>query len=101
MEETIIKINEVEYKIKKSTRALLLFEELTGKSVYEVSENLTNLTKLFYCYVKACNRDIFKFTLDEFIDLIDDSADSIEIFNKYLIESAEKETPGNPKKKKA
>ncbi len=102
MNEANIKINGVEYKIKQSFRALMLFEEMTGKSVYQMDQTLNDVIKLFYCIIKANNRNIFNFSFDEFIDTIDDNPDSVELFNDYLLSTVEQPIEKDkPKKKRA
>lgn len=84
MKETKIKIGENEYKIKQSFRALLLFEELSGKDVSDIKDSVSDILKLFYCILKANNKDIFNYTFDEFIDLIDENYESVDLFSKFL-----------------
>lgn len=94
-----IKINETEYVVKKSYRSLLLFEETTGRGVDQIKENVSDLMTLFWCILKANNKDTFKFTFDEFIDLLDEYPDTVEVFNNYLLDEAKKVKPASPKKK--
>lgn len=98
MEEIKIKINDVEYILRNSTRALLKFEELTGKSVLLINENYTDTITLFYSMLYGANKNTFKYGLDEFIDVLDDNEGSIEVFNNYLISQAPVENKKKVKK---
>ena len=94
-----IKINNVEYTVKKSYRSLLLFEETTGRGVDKIRENVSDLMTLFWCMLKSNNRETFKFSFDEFIDLLDEYPETIEVFNDYLMEEAKKVEKTAGKKK--
>jgi hypothetical protein len=83
MDGIIIKIGEKNLKIKKSYRGLMLFEKVTGKGIFKMNESATDVITLFYCLVKANNKD-FDMNLDDFIDFMDDNEESIEVFMNYL-----------------
>lgn len=83
-EEITIRINNVDYKLKQSFRALMLVEKHIGKSVFAMDESLNNTVILFYYILQANNKNTFKFTLDEFIDLLDETPEAIEVFTEYL-----------------
>ena len=54
---------------------------------------------LFYCILKANNREIFQYSFDEFIDVIDEYPDNVEVFNNYLLGEAKKVEKSPTKKK--
>lgn len=83
MESIKIKIGAVEYQIRQSFRALMLFENLTGKPVSESKDSVNTLMLMFYCILKSNNKD-FEYSFETFVDLIDDNSDSIEVFSNYL-----------------
>ncbi len=91
MEMITLKISGVPYTIKKTFRSLLLFEQMTNKSINDSSENLTDIIVLFYCIVKASNKN-FEKTYDEFIDLIDEKPEILSEFSKYLLSLNEPST---------
>ena len=66
-----ITINNKSYQVRFSMRAIKLFEEMTGKSIKDVTGVWDNLQ---YCYytIKALNED-FDMTLEQFIDLLDEN----------------------------
>jgi hypothetical protein len=84
--ETQITISGNEYRIKKTYRSLLLFEELTGKGITEMQQSLKDLLQLFYCIVQANNT--IDFTFSEFVQMIDDEPQVMDVFNDYLVNSA-------------
>lgn len=94
-----IKIGDIEYTIKQSFRALMTFEKLTGKSVQELNETIEDVTTLFYAVLQANNRQTFKYTFDEFIDLLDEQADIFTVFTDFLQEQAAKIVADEVKKK--
>lgn len=98
MEKITIQIAGVDYVIKKSFRSLMLFEQLSKKNVDEIGESVTDLMMLFYCILKANNKH-FEFEFEDFIDLIDDNQDTMDIFSEY-IENQASEKQEQPQKKR-
>lgn len=73
-----IKINNQEYKIKQTIKALFLFEEITGKQ-FEIKTTLDNYL-YFYCLLLANNSDFMDW--DAFVDSLDNDPNIIvEITN--------------------
>lgn len=99
MKEIVIKINGVEYKVKQSFRSLMIFEELAKKKINDADDSITDIMRLFYAILKGCNKT-FTFTFDEYIDLMDDNQESLEMFVNYLQEQATGVVKEEPKKKK-
>jgi len=95
MNEIIIKIADVEYKVKKSYASLLKFEEITGRGINEMKDNVTDLLTLFYCILSAGNIH-FNYNFNEFIELLDEHQDAVDVFNDYLLA----QVPAEPNKKK-
>ena len=95
MEGIRIKFGEKEFLVKPSFRSLMLFEEITGKNSSEIRENVTDTVTMFYCMVKASNKE-FTLTLEEFIDLVDTYTDTLDVFVEYLKSQAQ---PQEGKKK--
>jgi len=96
--EATIEINGVVYKVKKTFRSLMKFEEMTGKSVYRISESINDMVTLFYCVLKVNNIN-FDYSLDEFIDLLDENEDSITLFSDYLQKDVKNNSQDIKKKK--
>jgi hypothetical protein len=98
--ETTITIDGKVLRVKQSFRALMMFEEITKRSVYQMNESVNDIITLFYCILKANNKDAFTYTFDQFVDLIDEAPESIDAFNSYLASNANAEASEKPSKKK-
>lgn len=73
-----IKINNQDYKIKQTIRALFLFEEISNKP-FEIKTTLDNYL-YFYCLLLANNPDFMDW--DSFVDSLDNDPNIIvEITN--------------------
>ena len=83
-EQTKLIFDAKEFYIKESIRSLLIFEELTGKKAAEISDNLTDTLTLFYCFLRANNKDTFNYTFENFIDLIDVNESAVNSFVKFI-----------------
>lgn len=99
MNEITIKIGGVDYKIKQSFRSLMLFENLTGKPVGEAVDSVNTIMMMFYCIIKANNKN-FEFDFEQFVDLIDDNSESIEVFTEFLQNQVPAQAQQQAKKKK-
>lgn len=86
MDTKTIKINEQEYIVKQSFRSLMEFEKITKKPAGEINVTINDMVTLLYCVLKSCNKETFKYTLDEFIDVLDDNGEAITDFSNYLLE---------------
>lgn len=94
-----VKLNSKKYKIKLKLRGFMLFEEMANKSVNEITNRLPDMLKLFYCTVKANNRDEFDMTFDEFIDALEDNPQELNIFTELYNSSTGESNQDTPKKK--
>ena len=79
-------INNKEYKLKYTFRALMLFEQITNKMF--TIESLSDEIIFFYCILLASNPDTMKF--DEFMDYIDDDPTLLTQFQQFLTDEAVK-----------
>ena len=82
-----IKINDKNYTIKYTIRALFIFEQITGKS-FEIKTLLDNYI-FFYCMILANNEEPLDW--DEFIDAIDNDANLMNQLSKIITDSQKKE----------
>jgi len=73
-----------DYQLRQSFRALMVFEQLTGKNAYQISSSITDTINLFWCMLSSANPD-FDITIDAFIALLDDRPELLEQFNTYLL----------------
>lgn len=101
--EIRIKFNDVEFVVKKTNKALIDFEVLAQKKISQLDDSYTDTMTLFYCFLKAANRDTFKYTFDQFLDVLDDNMDKIQVFNDYAASLVKSNTKaeGSIKKKKS
>lgn len=84
-----ITINEKEYKIKYTLRALFIFEQITGRS-FEMHTMMDNYL-FFYCMIVANNPENF-LTWDEFIDALDENPNLLIEFTAITDELNDKNT---------
>ena len=75
-----IKINNIDYKIKQTIKALFLFEEISGKS-FEIKTTLDNYL-YFYCLLLANNPDFMDW--DEFIECLDNDPSILLSISQFL-----------------
>ena len=84
------------YSIKLTARAMIEYEKLSGRSVAEY-EGTENLLQFFYVTTKAGakhEKEVFKYTSEEFLDLIDDYyVEAVSKFSQAIY------TPGGEGKK--
>lgn len=97
-----IKINNQEYKIKQTIKALFLFEEIAQKQ-FEIKTTLDNYL-YFYCLLLANNPDFMDW--DEFINCLDENPQILISISNFLNKQQKMESllngddEGNDDKKK-
>lgn len=84
----MIKIKDIEYKLKYTLRALFIYERITGKSFK--FEGLYSEYLLFFSILVA-NNENFTITFDEFIDICDEDPKLFETFREWFIAELEKQ----------
>lgn len=98
-----ITINNKEYKLKYTIRALFIFEQITERP-FEIRNTMDNYL-FFYCMLLANNPDNL-LDWDEFIDAMDNDASLITQLNQVVVDSTKKNelfnevAEGNGEKKK-
>lgn len=80
----IIKIGNKEVELKKSMRSLMYYEQLTGKSF--APQGITDIINYMYSVVMSSDRTL-NITLDDFIDLLDETPELIGQFSEWLQKS--------------
>jgi hypothetical protein len=90
----IVVINGKEYKVKQTMRSIMLFEEMTGKSIGSMDAGKINdVLVMLYCTLKACNKAEFEnIDFDAFVDMVDE--------NPAIIQDMSEAIAGNKKKGK-
>lgn len=81
-------INNKEYKLKYTLRALFIFEQATGKAFK--METLTDEYLFFYCMLVANNPDM-DLTFESLIDAIDEDPNIMFEFQKFMKLELEKQ----------
>ena len=82
-----ITINNKEYKVKYTIRALFIFEQIAGRA-FEIKTTLDNYL-FFYSMILANNPDNL-LDWDEFIDAMDNDITLIGQLNKIIADSQKK-----------
>lgn len=82
-----ITINNKEYKVKYTIRALFIFEQISKKP-FEITNTLDNYL-FFYSMLLANNPDT-PLDWDEFIDAIDNDTTLISQLNQIVLDSTKK-----------
>ena len=82
-----ITINNKEYKVKYTIRALFIFEQIAGRA-FEIKTTLDNYL-FFYSMILANNPDT-PLDWDEFIDAMDNDMSLIGQLNKIISDSQKK-----------
>lgn len=81
-------INNTEYKLKYTLRALFIYEQLTGKAFK--LETITDEYIFFYCMLVANNPDM-NLTFNELIEAIDEDMGIMLEFQDFLRKEIEKQ----------
>lgn len=76
-----ITINEQEYILKYTLRALFIYEQITGKAFK--LETITDEYLFFYCVILANNPDS-NITFNQLIDAVDNDMNIMIEFQKFL-----------------
>lgn len=82
-----MKINNTEYKLKYTFRALMLFEQITNKMF--IIETFTDQLIFFYCILVSSNTEN-TLTYDQFMDALDGNPSLLQDFQKFLTEESNK-----------
>lgn len=85
MKEIKVKIDNIDYKVKRTNRSLMFFENYTKKSIDELSGTMTDILTLFYCVLHV-NNENFNFSFEDFCDILDEYPQVFSDFQQYLIE---------------
>lgn len=80
-----ITINNKEIELKYSIRAMLMYENMTDKTLNPTG--LTDVITFMFCVVVASSKD-YSLQFDDFIDYLDENPDVISQFSEWLKTSA-------------
>lgn len=81
-------INNIDYKLKYTLRALFIYEQITGKAFK--METITDEYIFFYCILLANNPDM-NLTFEELIEAIDEDMNIMLEFQSFLKKEIEKQ----------
>lgn len=95
---TTIKILGDTYTLRQSLRAMMYFEEHTGRQVAE-AKGLSDLVTMFFFTLLCCNREIWKMDIEEFTDTLDRYPELLAEYSAFL-EKANGKTEADTEKKK-
>lgn len=82
-----IRINNIDYTLKYTIRALFIFEQITNKT-FEI-KNVTDTYIFFYSIILANNADC-TLTFTDLINACDEDNTIMQQFNEFLITNSEK-----------
>lgn len=86
-----IKIGEIEYKVKRTMRSMMMFEQIMEKPVSAITERIEDIMCFYFCILKASNKEqMADMDFDGFVDLIDEHDGIFEQLAEALNEPAEK-----------
>jgi len=88
--QTTITIKGVDYTLKTSFRALMQWEEMTGRNANELNDSVTDGLKLLYCMLATANKD-FPLSYEQVIDATEESPALYVDFKIYLLSLVEPE----------
>ena len=83
-----MEINNKEYKLKYTLRALFIYEQITGKAFK--LETLTDEYLFFYCVLAANNPDM-DLTVDGLVDAMDEDAGIMIQFQNFMKKELERQ----------
>lgn len=84
-----MRINNKDYKLKYTLRALFIYEQITGK-VFSL-QTITDEYLFFYCILLANNPDM-DLTFDDLISAIDEDTNIIIEFQNFMKSVLEKQS---------
>jgi hypothetical protein len=86
--DKIIVIEGKEFKLKRTFRGLIVFEDITGKKIGAIEDTTGDMIKFFYSLLQGANKDTFIYTLDNFLDILDLSPELFSQFITFLTETS-------------
>lgn len=91
-----ITVNNQEIELKRSFRALLIYENITDKAF--APTNISDILTYFYCVILASKTEI-DLSFDEFIEMLDEKPELLEEFQKFILKGEEINKATTSKKK--
>ena len=88
-----VKVGPNTFKVKLTNRAMIEFENLSGTTVSDF-KGTEQLIQFFYCTAKAGDKE-FKYTYDEFLDVVDEYY--LDVVTNFTKAMASEETESEKK----
>lgn len=76
-----ININDKEITLKYSLRAMMMYENVTNKTLNP--SDITEVVTFFYCVVLASSKD-YSLSFEDFMDWLDENPDTLKEFGEWL-----------------
>ena len=76
-----ININDKEITLKYSLRAMMMYENVTNKTLNP--SGITEVVTFFYCVVLASSKD-YSLSFEDFMDWLDENPDTLKEFGEWL-----------------
>ena len=76
-----ININDKEITLKYSLRAMMMYENVTNKTLNP--SGITEVVTFFYCVVLASSID-YSLSFEDFMDWLDENPDTLKEFGEWL-----------------
>ena len=76
-----ININDKEITLKYSLRAMMMYENVTNKTLNP--SGITEVVTFFYCVVLASSKD-YSLSSEDFMDWLDENPDTLKEFGEWL-----------------
>lgn len=92
-----IRINERNITLKRSFKAIIMFETATEKAF--MPTNITDIVTYFYCIIKTSEKDL-DLSFDAFIELLDENPKWLEEFRVWITQGNEEDAALTQSKKK-
>ena len=84
-----IKVSDKTIKLKSTVRALLIFENITGKTF--APSTVQDVLTYFYCVVIASAKD-YTIKFEDFLDALDENPKVLQQFTEWIQAEAEQTT---------
>ena len=83
-----ININDKEITLKYSLRAMMMYENVTNKTLNP--SGITEVVTFFYCVVLASSKD-YSLSFEDFMDWLDENPDTLKEFGFNLTSNKSKD----------
>lgn len=93
----IFKIDDREVELRYTLRAIMLYENIQGKSF--APESTTDILVFMFCVIMASDKEI-KLDFDKFLDMLDENPSLVVEFSEWLTNEVNKNNTLSPEEEK-